>query len=278
MLNTINELVGGYLPILTAVLILLVVILIYLQLKGRSKEKETKKSELQKNSKSYKETKEKEDGVFTPRIQEIIEPKIVDAKTFRIHSYIMNEIRSLTTDSQELGFNYKSDYIQLLIADIPKVIQYYLANFDEFKEGVIPAMPCIPENLIPPNQLIANTFMGGKCSLSLDRIKNTVAIPKKPYWLFEAEVKKVSLEKIFLAEEIGLSINELIRFAAYKDNLWRNTSNYMVGTSSLIDDVAPVIFRYNLKNDHPEISSFNAKEHARDYYLATCKDRVCFAE
>jgi hypothetical protein len=276
MLSAFNELISNYLPALIVVLVVLVLFLIYLQLKGGKKKNGEKQSEPKKEEK-------KEDTIFSSQTQEKIElkkipepKKIMDPKTFRIYSYIMSEIRNLTTDGQELGFDYASDYIQLLIADIPKVIDHYLKNFGEFTEDIIPVMPCIPENLIPPNQFIANTFMGGKCNLPLGRIKNATETPKKPYWLFEVEVKKVSLEKIFLTEETGLTVNELIRIAVSYDKIWRNTGNHIVGTGSLLDDISPIIFRYNHSGDHPEIVTHSEKDKARNYYLAYCKDRRSF--
>lgn len=276
MLSAFNELISSYLPALIVVLVVLVLFLIYLQLKGGKKKNGEKQSEPKKEEK-------KEDAIFSSQTQEKIElkkipepKKIMDPKTLRIYSHIMSEIRNLTTDGQELGFDYTSDYIQLLIADIPKVIEHYLNNFGEFTKGTIPVIPCIPENLVPPNQLIATAFMGGKCSIPLGRIKNTAEIPKKPYWLFDVEIKRISLEKIFLTEEIGLTVNEIIRVAVIKDEIWRNTGNHIVGTGSLLDDISPIIFRYNHSGDHPEIVTHSEKDKARDYYLAYCKNRRSF--
>ncbi|HNU96199.1 MAG TPA: hypothetical protein PKH95_02220 [Candidatus Magasanikbacteria bacterium] len=274
--SVINGMIGEYFPIIIVVETILVIFLVYLQFKGEKKKKKEKQPESKKEEK-------REDTIFSSQTQEKIElkkipepKKIMDPKTLRIYSHIMSEIRNLTTDGQELGFDYTSDYIQILIADIPKAIEHYLNNFGTFTKGTIPVIPCIPENLVPPNQLIATAFMGGKCSVPLGRIKNTAEIPKKPYWLFDVEIKRISLEKIFLTEEIGLTVNEIIRVAVIKDEIWRNTGNYIVGTGSLLDDVSPIIFRYNHSGDHPEIVTHSEKDKARDYYLAYCKDRRSF--
>lgn len=281
MLNTFNEIIWNYVPFLLIILIILIFILILLQVKNRFKNNKQveveEKARVEKKATVFKE----EDIILMPKekTKEEIVPKFVNANTIRIHTYILNEIRNLTTDNQILGFDYKSDYIQALIADIPKVIDYFLKNFGEFKEGIIPVLPCIPENLIPPNQLIANTFTGGKCNIPMDRIKNSSEIPKKPYWVFLVKVEKITLGGLFLVDnKEGLTVNELVRVAATKDSLWRNKNNHLVSINSLLDEISPVVFRYDLKNERPELCVLTKKDEVRDYYLITCKDRVCFAE
>jgi hypothetical protein len=74
-----------------------------------------------------------------------------------------------------------------------------------------------------------------------------------------------------------MAINELVFAASFVEDLWRNKSTQLFSIITMSDRV-PLVFRFNLRNEVPEIKVFSEKENAREYYLATCKDRVCFAE
>jgi len=208
-----------------------------------------------------------------------IETSPVDIASIRLHTHILNSIRNLTTDSKELGFTYENDYIQALLADVPKVIAYYREHFNELHEDIVSVLPCIPENLVPSNQLMATTFMQGKYNLPSERMRNAVEIPKKPYWLFLVTLQKVDPKNMFLDRgRSGLTTNELIRTATHFEETWRSRSNQLISNGSLLDGIIPIVFRYDLSRDVPELCAYSEKVSARDYYLVTCMSRVCFSE
>ncbi len=250
---------------------LLIGYLLYLLLK-KEKGGEEKKEGKEKKKEQKEQAFEKE--IVGKNIS--LDPKIV-----RLQTHFLSVLRSLTIDAKELGFTYDSDTIQTLLADGEKVFDYYLKN-PEFEKSDIPFLPCIPTNQHNPRQLMETLFhngsLSGLCSVDIQKLENTITIPKKPYWIFGVTFSKTEPDKLFLQERrFGLAINELIFASCFAEDLWRNRSTQIFSIITMMDRV-PLVFKFNLAKEVPEIKAFSEKESVRDYYLGTCKDRVCFAE
>jgi len=259
MLNQLTGFVMEYFPSILFILIILVGALSYLLFKEKKERKEERKSETEK--------------------------EVIDADTVRLHTHILNTIRNLTVDSQELGFTYESDFIQSLLADIPKVLKYYQQYYGGLpEEGIIPVLPCIPENLVPPNQLMAASFLKGRISISSNRMRNLLDIPKRPYWVFMIDIQEIDPKNFSISYEKSLTINELIRTATQYEKIWRSRSNQIIATATLVKNEEgkeiPIVFRCDLTHDTPFVDhlSENVQPPIRKHYLATCASRICFSK
>lgn len=278
MLSLLNEVIWDYIPLLLTALVILLSILIWLQIKNYLKQNKKEQVEV-KQEKSIFEKKIKRKDPLEEAVQKEIS---LDPKIVRLQTHFLNVLRNLTVDAKELGFTYDSDTIQYLLADWEKVLTHYLKNIQEFEKAEIPFLPCIPVNQHNPRQMMETLYRNGSvsglCNIDIQKLEQTVPLPKKTYWIFGVDFKKTEPDKIFCHErKEGLAINELIFAASFVEDLWRNKNTQLFSIITLSDRI-PLIFRFNLRNEVPEIKAFSEKESAREYYLATCKDRVCFAE
>lgn len=271
MLSLLNEVIWDYIPLLLTALVILLSILIWLQIKNYLKQNKKEKVERKKEGKKE----------INP-LEEVSRQISLDPKIARLQMHFFNTLRNLTVDAKELGFTHDSDTIQYLLSDWKKVLAHYLANFQEFEKAQIPFLPCIPVNQHNPRQMMEtfyrNGSVSGLCNIDLQKLEQTVPLPKKTYWIFGVDFTKTQPDKIFCHDrKRGLAINELILASSFVEGLWRNSSAQFFSIITMSDRL-PLIFRFNLRNEVPEIKAFSEKETAREYYLATCKDRVCFAE
>ncbi len=204
-------------------------------------------------------------------------PAHISRHVIRLETFFLNTLSDLEM------YGFESYLIQKFRKDKDEVITQCIKILPETWEGIF-FLPCIPQNHLPSERLIARLFQNsrahGTYSVEHERIQHCVDTPIDPYWIFGIEYQKVKSHqpKKILDQSggLGLTDNELLLLALHNEN-WR-TKN-LIATETLLvkgNIRTPLVFKYNNVDGVPQLCLYDKKDTTRKYLIPIAKCRMQF--